>query len=139
MSAIIWDDSYSVHDAVIDAQHREWIAIYNRLDQSLLHGGSSSVSRATEEAIAAMRDYATYHFRQEELYMQKMQYPLLVEHKRLHTDFEDQLFTCARKVQNKELLLSTEVISTLKGWLQAHILREDKKYAEYAVRVLSKV
>lgn len=134
MSLITWDDSYSVHDATIDAQHKEWIAIYNRLDQSLLHGEAGSVNMATEKAVAAMREYATFHFRHEELYLQQLNYPYLVEHRRLHTDFEDQLFAYARKMRNRELLLSTEVISTLKEWLQNHILREDRKYADYADR-----
>jgi hemerythrin len=29
MAHIEWDESYSVHNAAIDEQHKKWIAIFN--------------------------------------------------------------------------------------------------------------
>ena len=131
MSQIIWDDSYSVNNAVMDAQHKEWIAIYNKLDHILLQGSSSELSTAAAETLLAMQEYANYHFRQEEQYLKEVNYPDLVAHRRLHTDFDDQVYTYNRKIRNGELILNSEVLSILKNWLHNHILQEDQKYSAF--------
>jgi hemerythrin len=134
MAEIIWNDSYSVNNAVIDAQHKEWIAIYNKLDRILLQGSNDEVSTAAADALQAMQDYANYHFRQEEQYLQEIHYPDLVAHKRLHTDFDDQLYGYNKNLRNGKLVLNSEVIAILKKWLQHHILYEDQKYCAFLAR-----
>jgi len=132
MSQIMWDDSYSVNNDAIDAQHKEWIAIYNRLDQTMLNGSIQDLAKVREEILQAMRDYANYHFRQEEEYMKEIGYPDIVAHKRLHTDFDDQLYNYHRMIRNGELVLNTELIAIIKKWLLHHILKEDQKYRAFA-------
>lgn len=132
MAQIIWNDSYSVHNADMDAQHKEWIAIHNRLDQILLHGSGSDVSVAAAEALQAMQDYAGYHFRQEEKYLKEINYPGLVAHRRLHTDFDDQLYNYGRQLRNGQLILNSELMAILKNWLLNHIMQEDQKYCAFA-------
>ncbi len=128
MAQITWNDSYSVNNDIIDAQHQEWIAIYNKLDHDLLTGGSGNLATAAADALQAMQNYANYHFRQEEQYLKEINYPDLVVHKRLHTDFDDQLYGYGRQLRNGQLVLSSELLSILKNWLQHHILHEDQKY-----------
>lgn len=132
MSQIIWDESYSVGNAAIDEQHKQWIAIYNRLDQSMLTGSSKDYTAIRAEILQAMQEYASYHFREEEQYMRELGYPDIVAHKRLHTDFEDQLYNYGRMIRNGELVLNTELISMIKNWLLNHIVREDQKYRVFA-------
>jgi hemerythrin-like metal-binding protein len=134
MAQIIWNESYSVNNADIDAQHKEWIAIYNRLDNILLTGSGDAVSRAATDALQAMQEYASYHFRQEEQYLREINYPDLVTHKRLHTDFDDQIYGYNRKIRSGEFVLNTEVISIIKTWLLHHILHEDQKYCAFVAQ-----
>lgn len=134
MAQIIWSESYSVNNADIDAQHKEWIAIYNRLDNILLIGSGDAVSRAATDALQAMQEYASYHFRQEEQYLREINYPDLVTHKRLHTDFDDQIYGYNRKIRSGEFVLNTEVISIIKTWLLHHILHEDQKYCAFVAQ-----
>lgn len=131
MAQITWDDSYSVDNGVIDAQHQEWIAIYNRLDQVLLQGSGSDLANAATEALKAMQDYASYHFRQEEQYLKEIHYPALVAHRRLHTDFDDLLYSYSRQLRNGQLVLNSEVMSILRNWLLNHIMQEDQKYCAF--------
>jgi hemerythrin-like metal-binding protein len=131
MSQITWDDSYSVGNDAIDAQHKEWIAIYNRLDQTMLDGNIQDLAKVREDSLQAMRDYTNYHFRQEEEYMKEIGYPDIVAHKRLHTDFDDQLYNYHRMIRNGELVLNTELISIIKDWLLNHILKVDMKYRAF--------
>jgi len=131
MAQIIWDDSYSVNNESIDTQHQEWIAIYNKLDQDLLTGGCGGLAAAAD-ALQAMQDYANYHFRLEEQYMKEINYPDLVAHKRLHTDFDDQLYGYGRQLRSGQLVLRSELLSILKDWLLQHIIHEDRKYCTFA-------
>lgn len=132
MSQIMWDDSYSVGNDAIDAQHKEWIAIYNRLDHAILNASPGDLSKVREEILQAMMKYASYHFRQEEQYMQEMGYPDVVAHKRVHTDFDDQLYNYHRMVRHGELVLNSELITIIKNWLLNHILKVDMKYKAFA-------
>ena len=131
MTEITWDDSYSVNNAVIDTQHKEWIAICNRLDRILLNGSNREVFTAAADTLQAMQDYANGHFRHEEQYLQEINYPDLVAHRRLHRDFDDLLYNYNRKVRNGELVLNSEVIAIVNEWLLHHILHEDQKYCAF--------
>jgi hemerythrin len=131
MSQITWNDSYSVNNPVMDAQHKEWIAIYNKLDHILLNDNYHEIFTAAASTLQAMQKYADYHFLAEEEYMRQIQYPDLVAHKRLHTDFNDQLFTYNKNIRDGETILNSEIMSILKNWLSDHILNEDKKYCTY--------
>lgn len=128
MAQIEWSDSMSVNNAVIDAQHKEWISIYNRMDNTLLHGGVGQVANAVEDAFRAMREYTSYHFQEEEQYLKEIHYPGLIMHRRMHTDFDDLLFNYSRELRNGNLILGSEVIDILKNWLLNHILHEDQQY-----------
>lgn len=132
MSQITWDDSYSVNNDAIDAQHKQWIAIYNRLDQTMLSGSLADLAQVREEILQAMMEYASYHFRQEEEYMKEIGYPDIVAHKRIHTDFDDQLYNYHRMIRNGELVLNSELIAIIKNWLLDHILKTDMKYRDFA-------
>jgi hemerythrin len=132
MSQITWDDSYSVGNEEIDAQHKEWIAIYNKLDHTLLNGSDQEVFSLAADTLRAMQEYAGFHFREEEQYMREINFPYLVEHRRLHTDFEDELYNYNRSIRSGELVLNTEVMSIVKKWLLHHILHEDQKYRAFS-------
>ena len=75
-----------------------------------------------------MQTYANYQFRWDEQYLKEIKSAGLVVHKRLHTDFDDQLYDYGRQLRNGQLVLSSELLSILKNWLQHHILHEDQKY-----------
>ncbi|MBU0664085.1 MAG: bacteriohemerythrin [Proteobacteria bacterium] len=131
---ITWDDSYSVNNAEIDAQHQKWIEIHNKLDYILLKGNNAEVSKAAADTLQAMQEYVNSHFRAEEQYMKEINYPDLVVHKRLHTDFDDYLYSYQRKVRSGELVLNSELMSILKEWLLNHILHEDQKYRAFLMQ-----
>jgi len=132
MPRIKWTESYSVNNAEMDVQHRNWIEIFNRLDYVMLNGKTSELTTETLQAIQAMLEYASYHFRQEEEYMKQINFPDIVAHKRLHTDFDDQLYQYHQKIRKGKLILTSEIISMVKNWLVGHILNEDQKYASFS-------
>ena len=134
MPQIVWDDSFSVNNETIDEQHRQWIAIFNRMHDVMLSGTTEELSDAAVEALRAMEEYASYHFKAEEEYMAGIGYPGLVEHKRLHKDFDNLIFQMNKESESGRIVLNTSLIKTIKNWLVDHILKEDKKYCAFAAQ-----
>ncbi len=131
MSRIEWEDAFSTNNPEIDAQHKKWIGIYNDLHETLLHGNIEQLSSITLETLQAMQDYANFNFQYEEEYMKSIDYPNIVEHKRLHKDFDTQIYELNRNVREGKTVLNTEIIKIIREWLVDHILQADKKYSEY--------
>jgi len=128
MSTIQWQDSYSVNKPEIDKQHQEWIAIYNRKHSVLLSGTPEAGNKVLKE----MMDYTYYHFHQEEDLMRSFDFPGIVQHRRLHKDFDNLVYQQYRKVNERRgLVLNPEILAIIKEWLLNHILVEDIKYADY--------
>lgn len=127
MPQIIWDESFSVNNKEIDDQHKKWIDIFNNLQSNMVQGKAGQADGL--KSLKAMEDYSRYHFSFEEEYMRKIDYPGVFDHHRLHSDFDDLIYTYYRKAIDGELVLNSEILSMLKGWILYHILEEDKKYA----------
>ncbi len=127
MSRIEWDDSFSVNNAEIDNQHKKWITIHNNLHESILK--RSENPQLGPEALKAMKEYAQVHFSFDEEYMQKINYTHLIEHHRIHKDFDNLIYNYYREAHEGKLVLDSKIIRILKNWLLDHILKEDKKYA----------
>ncbi|MBU0682366.1 MAG: bacteriohemerythrin [Proteobacteria bacterium] len=132
MSYIEWDESYSVHNPEIDKQHKEWIAIYNNIHDVMIGTKSSSLNEITTNSLNEMYDYARKHFQFEENYMSQLNYPNLIEHRRIHRDFENLIYTYIREIKTGKTILNTSLIKVIRNWLVEHILTEDKKYTTFA-------
>ncbi len=132
MSHIEWDESFSVHNREIDEQHKKWIAIYNNIDDVMAGTDTSSLTAITSKSLTEMHDYALDHFKFEEKYLEQLNYPELVEHRRLHRDFENQIYNYTREITDGRLILNTSLLKIIKNWLLEHILTEDKKYSTFA-------
>jgi hemerythrin len=131
MSRIEWDESFSVRNAEMDAQHKEWIEIYNRLHDILMSGTTEEINIISVETLQAMQQYTHIHFKSEEEYMKGIQYPDLVQHRRIHKDFENQIYTYNREIAAGQIILNSRIMKTLKTWLLTHIMDEDQKYRRF--------
>lgn len=131
MSRIEWDESYSVDNAEIDGQHKKWIAIYNNIHDVMTGAVDKSLTNITTESLTEMYDYVRTHFKFEEEYMEQLNYPHLVEHRRLHRDFENQIYNYTREMSEGKLILNTSLLKVIKNWLLEHIVNEDKKYSDF--------
>lgn len=130
MPKIEWDESFELNIPEIDEQHRRWVDIINELHDSLMfHGG---VHNLTDRILNEMIDYGRFHFAFEEEFLKKIGYPELVIHRSMHNAFMRDLINKLQQERGGGLVLNTEVMKVLTGWLQSHIQVEDRKYSEYA-------
>ncbi len=129
MSRIYWDQSYSVHNDELDAQHKRWFDILNRLHDAMLNAGPDEYVREKADALKAMVDYTRFHFRAEEAFMRKINYPAMDSHVKLHERFVDQISEYYDDLQAGRVVLGTRIIKFMQEWLKDHIATEDKQYA----------
>jgi hemerythrin len=134
MPLIEWDESLSIGFDEIDDQHKRWIQIANKLHDVLCCGEQDELLRINDTSLAAMIEYARTHFASEEQFMEKINYPGLGAHRRVHAGMVERLRRIEDEVDNGLRPLNTQLMSLLKNWLKEHILKEDKRIGQYAAK-----
>ena len=124
MGRIQWNNSLSIGVDEIDDQHKKLIDLHNHLHDTILGLNGEDSNTVTKAAIKEMMDYTEHHFRCEQEYMEKIGYPDVVTHIRLHSLFEDEVYQHFRAAINGEYILPTQVITLT-------ITTEDRKIGEF--------
>jgi hemerythrin len=128
MALIQWDDSFSVNVAEIDRQHQQLIGMINDLNDAMRQGkGKSVLGKITDGLV----NYTTTHFRTEESYFDKFEYPEADSHKKAHSDFVKKVSGFKDEFEKGNVTLSIQVMDFLSDWLQKHIKGLDKKYGPF--------
>ncbi len=127
MARLTWDPSYSVGAEELDEQHQKLFAMINALGDAQDGVGSTP----TVEIVASMADYASLHFKVEEEYMQRGNYPELTEHQEEHAQFVRKVLALCGESNWDSPTLAEEVLDFLQGWLIDHILISDSKFVPY--------
>ena len=122
-----WKPQYSVNHSLLDAQHQE-------LFRLALEVYTLSPQRATKEKVRTLLKnfymYMKEHFKEEEAYMQSLDYPLYDKHKKFHeTIIEGMTKILKEKKSIAELQKSMKMIA--KKWLVEHILENDLKIEKW--------
>lgn len=134
MAPLLWNDSYVIDDGQLDQQHKQWIDIYNTLDQQLSSSSNSVFNNIKLQTLTSMQEYALYHFRFEENLMRNIGFPDLPQHWRMHKNFDYLIFKYIRQIEQNEVVLISDLLSAIHGWLIDHILLEDMRIKAYLDR-----
>jgi hemerythrin len=124
MAYIEWSDQLSVKVKEIDAQHKQFIEILNKL-----HDGIFDIE-IQKEVINELVEYATVHFETEEKYMIQFKFSGYEEHKKEHEELTRETINIKNTFKRNKCLLSLAILDFLKDWLEKHLLYMDKKYVQ---------
>jgi len=120
-----WSAALATGMEEIDEQHRQLIAIGNRLNEAIRSSsGRASVGSVLEQLIA----YTVQHFQFEERLMAASGYPGAAEHARQHRQLEQDVLAHQARFASGEAL-SVELMHFIRDWLVKHIMGTDKALA----------
>ncbi len=121
-----WSPDYSVKIKAIDEQHKELIAILNRLFVAVSRQEGDKVIAGILDALTA---YTRTHFGLEEQLLRQAKYADLDAHMAEHRAFIEKLDILCKAHLVEEKPIYFEMLSFLKSWLRDHIQVEDTKYS----------
>ncbi|HFC98467.1 MAG TPA: bacteriohemerythrin [Thermosulfurimonas dismutans] len=112
----------------IDQQHRKLVNLVNRLYRAVKAGeGQQVLGEILQELVA----YTDYHFKTEEYYFDRYQYPEGEIHKEIHRKLTAKVLDFKEKFEKGEATLSYDLLNFLKDWLVNHIGKTDRKYGPF--------
>lgn len=126
-----WDPGrLSVYVRGIDRQHQFLVANLNILYLGLVSGEDAD---ALEKVLDNLVDYTKFHFRSEEVLMDRFNAPLshASMHKRQHKEFTKRVTGFLEKYKAGEADLTLDVLSFLANWLQGHIAGTDRRFGRW--------
>jgi len=123
---IVWKPEYNLGIPIIDEHHRGIVSIINSL-----HFGMQNnyVKDILSPIVEMMDDYSRIHFRTEEDFLEKIEYPNLKSHRELHHELSVQ----SKKLGRDSILDrdSQHYMTFLKQWWINHIRVEDLQFKEH--------
>ena len=127
MNLLNWNDNYSVNVEEIDNQHKEIIRIINELYVSIVEGKSRDTM---DKIFKDLTEYATIHFKTEEDYFEKFNYPEASFHKQQHEDIAKKIKEFKKRNEEGKKILDSEILHFLMSWFVNHVILIDKRFAE---------
>jgi hemerythrin-like metal-binding protein len=131
--SIVWRDSMKIGDTELDAEHKKFIALLNLIERGLQQNDVSPAVDIFEELL----NYVETHLPAEEAYMERIDYPGLDDHKRLHEEFAYNFYVLLGRFRasyddderRRHVMRLAEMV---REWLVDHILKEIIDLKPYA-------
>ena len=122
-----WRESYSLHNELIDAQHQELFRLANCVEAlDAKTTSKKTLASLLKEFFAYMRE----HFKDEEAYMESIDYPHLKEHHILHESIVNAMMAILKETKGIEAL-QAKMKTVSHKWLVEHILESDLKIEKW--------
>lgn len=128
-----WSDDLNTGIPEVDAQNQRLADFINTLQEIQQSDDREMLGDVLEE----MLDFCVNQFFFEEQLMEKADYEFRSAHERVHEIFIKKLADFRGRYANGEDV-SGELLTMLTGWIQNHVVREDKAYAASVSRVIEK-
>lgn len=131
-------DKYKTGIEMVDDEHRRLFEIIAEtkdvIDSQFLADKYDHIMNLLDQ----LREYTEFHFKDEEVLMEKIGYPGLEAQKRAHAAFVERLveidFKDLDNMDDNQQEYLLELIQFLVSWLSNHILGMDKKIGDFVVK-----
>jgi hemerythrin len=123
MALLQWKEHYSVGVDAVDHEHKELIALINRLhDELMAKGEKPSISAFFGDLFAGI----SAHFALEERFMRERRYDQLPQHKADHERLLDEIRDIMDDFEDHEIA-SAELSARLDAWFSRHFETHDAR------------
>ncbi len=124
MPLLQWKDHYSVGIEAVDHEHKELIALINRLYSELMaEGASLTASAFFGDLIKAI----SAHFALEERFMRERGYDQLPLHKEDHERLLDEILSLMDEFDRDEVASREDLAAALDAWFLRHFETHDAR------------
>ncbi|KPA19257.1 hemerythrin, partial [Candidatus Magnetomorum sp. HK-1] len=127
-----WRNDYSVSVEEMDRQHKELFDAANELYEAI---HSEAKKEDILDALDFLIRYTEVHFQEEEELMQSNKYPDFEAHQKRHSYLIVKIKTFQSQYTSDEIEIGSELIDFLKDWIVNHILREDRQYGQWLLKL----
>jgi hemerythrin-like metal-binding protein len=128
MTIIPWGEQFLLGIEEMDEEHKIIVEYTNDLEAAMLVGRGGVV---IEDLLQKITVYAQSHFSHEEELMRNSGYPGLAKHKEEHDLFLKRIDEYYKQLEHRDIATPIDVLNFLRDWLQHHLLKVDKRYADY--------
>ena len=122
---IVWSDKYSVNNYAFDTQHMIIASILNKLHEEL-KDKKMMEKTDVKEYFSLLERYIDIHFKAEEKFMKKNNYPKIASHIKAHNEFKKLLEDFNKNLSDSSKKNSYDLFILLKEWFLKHELMMDK-------------
>lgn len=132
MQRVEWNDAYAIGIEEVDSQHKHLIEIANELYDTInlpkerYPGGMRSV-------VQKLMDYTDYHFKSEEKFMKRYNYPEAQIHIAAHDNFTREMEHQTRQLSTERVEDGLNLYSYIVNWVLNHIAKADKIWGAYVI------
>ncbi len=128
---MVFDVTYETGVVWQDFQHKQLIDLFQKLKEAKSNKTDKNLYRYT---LAFLAMYVNHHFKLEEAYMKKFNYPDQTSHLKEHRNFIKELK--AFKTQNEKYSNagSDDLLNRLGEWILNHILKDDQTLGAFILK-----
>lgn len=122
----VWSDDYNIGIEAIDREHKQLFSIINKLFVMVKDGKDNEW--ICNEGIKFFRSHTDTHFKNEEAYMDSVNYDRYAEHKMMHQSFKEITLPTLEKELERTNYSKTSLehfLGVCAGWLIGHTLTDD--------------
>ena len=125
-----WDSSLETGNRIIDNQHKQLFEALDNLVEAYKSGRNPDELKKT---MGFLTNYVVKHFSDEEKIQETYAYPDIMNHKRIHSEFKNEVARLAKdlEIDGYSDKLFTEVIHIMSDWVVNHIKSDDFKLAAH--------
>jgi voltage-gated potassium channel len=127
MDTMKWTSDLSVGIPSIDKEHIHWIDLINKIEYSISEGNAKEKLPGILDEIS---EYTLTHLKHEDELFTKYDYPLLLEHKKIHENLVEKVKDLSSQ---RKYILPESISALLRSWVKHHISVEDKKYSKHLI------
>ncbi len=131
MERITWQDSYSVHNDILDGHHKKLFQLFDEIYDILEGGDAETPTYSPLKVISELNVYALFHFKEEEKLMEEIQFSELDAHRKQHEYFIEKIHEFKKQYKANDTLINYDLYYFLSHWLIQHIIQVDSKYMDY--------
>jgi len=129
-----WSDDFLVGNVSIDLQHKELVKLTNEFYAGVQMGGVLAKVFFLQTIQGAVQ-YIKTHFKTEEDIMEKIEFPLFQEHKKLHEEFITEVTREIQAFEKQDTPDPAGFVKYLMNWVLNHVANSDKKITPYLEKI----